>query len=181
MSLPGQMFDSMLNPAKGWPHQAALDFQAKISPNVQYDMVAGQVAHINLAGELEPGVQLYQMGLFMFQGQNDYDVNAQRNNQWTPISPSGRVMCLVASGAYELETTAFDTTQTYETNQPLNAPIGNSVGSAGVSGFLTNVAPGTIYGGSMKSIVGIVSRGAFTNAYGVPVLAFWCVYVPGTI
>ena len=181
MSLPGQMFDHMLNPAKGWPSQAALDFQAKISPNVQYDMNPGQVAHINTAGELEPGVQLGQMPLFMFQGANDYDVNAERNDQWTPISPTGRVMCLVATGAYELETTEFDDTQVYNTNDPLSAPIGNSAGSAGVSGVLTNVSPGTLYGGSMKNRVGVVSRGAFTNCYGKQVISFWPCYLPGTI
>jgi hypothetical protein len=181
MSLPGQSFTNMTNPAKGWPSQSALDFQAKISPNVLYDLVAGQCAHINSAGELEPGVQLHQMGLFMFQGANDYDVNNERNSQWTPISPSGRVMCLVATGAYELETTAFDSTQSYNTNDFLNAPIGNSSGSAGVSGVLTNVDASTLYTSNMIAKVGIVSRGAFTNCYGVSVISFWPIFLPGRV
>lgn len=179
MSLPGQMFDHMLNPVKGWPDMAALDFSARISANVLYDMRAGQVAHLNLAGELEPGVQCLQMGLFMFQGANDFDVNNERNDQWTPVSPSGRIMCLVAKGGYELETTEFDTTQAYNPNDTLNAPIGNSSGSEFISGVLTSAAPGALFTTNL-AIVGVVSRGMFTNAYGKQVVAFWPVWFPGT-
>jgi hypothetical protein len=184
MSLPGQMFDHMLNPVKGWPHMAALDFSAKISANVLYDMRAGQVAHINVAGELEPGVQLLQMGLFMFQGKNDFDVNNQRNDQWTPISPSGRVMVLVAKGGYELESTEADFTLAYNPNDHLQAPVGLGAGFEFISGVLTNAALGALYdtgAGTMKARVGVVSRGAFVNAYGKQVLAFWPIYLPGLV
>lgn len=181
MSLPGQMFDHMLNPVKGWPHQAALDFQAKISANVLYDIPAGRCAHINGAGELEPGVPDagLDMPLFMFQGKNDLDVNNQGNDQWTPVSPSGRVMCLVGTGAYELETTEFDTALVYAPGNHLRAPTGNAVADALVSGVLTNATLGTIYAAGMKSRVGIVSRGAFTNSYGKRTVAFWPIYLPG--
>ena len=181
MSLPGQMFDHMLNPVKGWPHQAALDFQAKISANVLYDMRAGQCAHINASGELEPGAQLLQMPLFMFQGANDFDVNNQRNDQWTPISPSGRIMCLPGKGAYELETTEFDSTQSYLPNDHLVAPVGNTSGDEFTSGVLTNASPGGLYVAGMKNRVGVVSRGKFTNAYGKQVVAFWPIYLPGLV
>lgn len=181
MPLPGQMFDHMVNPAKGWPHMAALDYQAKQSANVLYRMRAGQVAHLNGAGDLEPGVQLTQMGLFLFQGADDLDVNNQGNDQWTPISPSGRIMCLVAGGDYELETTEFITSLTYVPNNMLRSPIGNTAGDEFLSGMLRNDALGTLYAAGMEAVVGVVSRGVFTNAYGRRVLAFWPRWLPGKV
>ena len=35
--------------------------------------------------------------------------------------------------------------------------------------------------GTMKARVGVVSRGAFVNAYGKQVLAFWPIYLPGLV
>lgn len=182
MPLPGQMFDHMLNPAKGWPHMAALDFQARQSGNVQYRMRAGQVAHINLAGELEPGVQLSQMGLFLFQGADDLDVNNQGNDQWIPISPSGRIMCLVAGGDYELESTEFITSLTYQPNNLLRSPVGNTPADEFLSGMLRSDAiPAALYAVNMVAIVGVVSRGRFRNAYGRDVVAFWARWLPGNV
>lgn len=185
--LPGQMFDNTLNCAKGWPHMAALDFQARQSANVQYQMRSGQVGHLNLAGELEPGVQLYQMGLFLFQGANDLDVNAQPSydgpyGSWTPVSPSGRIMCLVAGGDFELETTEYISSLTYQPNNLLRADVGNTPSDEFLSGMLRNDAiPAPLYGASQPAIVGLVSRGVFTNAYGKQVVAFWCRWLPGNI
>jgi hypothetical protein len=175
------MFDHMLNPAKGWPHMAALDFQARQSANVLYRVRAGQVGHINLAGELEPGVQLTQMGLFLFQGADDLDVNNQGNDQWIPISPSGRIMCLVAGGDYELESTEFITSLVFQPNNLLRSPIGNAAASEFLSGMLRNDALGTLYAADMEAIVGVVSRGVFNNAYGRRVLAFWPRWLPGRV
>lgn len=180
-TLPGQMFDHMLNAAKGWPSMTALDYQARISANVQYDMRAGQISHLNTAGELEPGVQLTQMPLFMFQGANDFDVNAAGNDQWTPTSPSGRVMCLVATGAYELETTEFISGLVFQPNQLLRSPTGNTSGDEFLSGMLRNDSMGTLYTSNMVANVGVVSRGLFTNVYGRQVVAFWPIYLPGRV
>jgi len=180
MALPGQSFDHLLNAAKGWPHMAALDFQARQSANVLYRMRSGQVGHINLAGELEPGVRCTQMGLFLFQGADDLDVNNQGNDQWTPISPSGRIMCLVAGGAYELESTEFIATLVFQPNNLLRSPVGNTLADEFLSGMLRNDAiPLLLYAGDMPAIVGVVSRGTFRNAYGRNVLAFWPRWLPG--
>lgn len=199
MPPPGQMFTHTLNPTKGWPNQSSLDHTAKISANVLYSLLPGQVAHLNAAGQLEPGVVNTQMPLFMFQGKDDLDVNATPGTsaggtiiEWQPISPTGRVMCLVATGGFELETTEFDQLQTYLPNQPLRAPTGNGAGSAGISGTLTNqgvnttpdvadvagtgVLPPTIHA---TAICGLVSRGVFANNYRQNVLAFWPVWYAG--
>jgi hypothetical protein len=182
MPLPGQMTENTLNAAKGWPHQAALDFQARMSNNVLYRMRAGQVGHINASGEIEPGVQLTQMGLFLFQGADSFDVNNQGNDQWTPIGPTGRIMCLVAEGAYELESTAFISTLAYQPNNLLRSPVGNTLADEFLSGMLRNDAiPLPLYGAAAPAIVGVVSRGVFTNAYGKRVIAFWPVYMAGNV
>lgn len=187
--VPGQMFTNMLNPAKGWPSPSALDFRAKISANVLYSMVAGQAAHLNSAGQLEPGVVNNNMGLFLFQGATDLDVantvgTAGGITQWIPINPVGWVMCLVAKAPFELETSEFDTTQSYVFNQPLRAPSGNGAGAYPGSGQLTNQSvvlysqtntPQT----SSTAVCGLVSRGTFKNSYGIPTLAFWPVWAPG--
>lgn len=182
-TLPGQMFDHSINASKAWPSMSALDFSAKISSNVTFDLPAGRCCHINSSGELETGVFGAQMPLFNFQGATDYDVNNAGNSQWTPVSPSGRVMCFVGSGGFELETTEFDTTQAYAPNDILYALRAN--GTLATGGLLTNQTPGPMYdpagAATMQAVVGVVSRGRFTNAYGVQVVAFFCVYLPGTM
>jgi hypothetical protein len=184
-TVPGQMFANSLNPAKGWPSPVALDFRAKASPNVLYNMVAGQACHLNASGQLEPGVVNRQMGLFIFQGVNELDVNNQQSpGQWVPINPSGNIMCLVAKGPYELETTEFDATQTYSYNQPLRAPSGNAAGAYPGSGQLTNqgvtlACDTNTPVSAATAACGLVSRGTFRNSYGIPALAYWPVWYPG--
>lgn len=181
MALPGQMYTNMLNPEKGWPSQSALDYTAKISANMLYDMRAGQVASLNSAGQLEAGCAAWRMPLFIFQGINDLDVNNANNGEWYPISPTGKVMCLVGKGAYELWTTEYDTVQTYLPNQPLRAPTGTAANQETVSGKLTNQGVIAISSNNttFTAVVGIVSQGVKKNAYGKNVLCFWPVWYPG--
>jgi hypothetical protein len=186
MTLPSQMTDHILNPSKGWPNQSVLDHVCKISANVLYSMLPGQTGHLNSAGEIEPGCVNKQMALFIFQGKDDFDVSSERNDEWTPISPTGKVMSLVATGGFELETTEFDTGQIYAPNDHLRAPTGlGSTAYAAGSGKLTN--QGIIYaanvadpGTNSTAICGVVSRGAYTHKlYKKSVLAFWPIYYPG--
>lgn len=183
MAVPSQMYEFMLNARKGWPTLHALDFKAKISANVLYDLPAGRACHINDDLELEPGVVNTQMALFNFQGKNELDVNSEASaGNWYPITPSGNVMCLVATGAFELETTEFDDTQTYLPNEPLRAPTGNALVDEDVSGKLTNqsvVLAASATPGSATAVCAVVSIGVHTNAYGKEVLAFWPVWYPG--
>jgi hypothetical protein len=176
-TVPGQMFTHTLNPVKGWPNPAALDYRAKVSANVLYDMFAGQACHLNSAGQYEPGVIGQQMGMFIFQGVNELDVNnAQSPGQWIPLNPSGNVMSIVAKSPVELETTEFDATQTYTPNQPLRAPTGNgSSAYASGSGQLTNQS--WVFG--TNAYCGLVTgRGVFKNSYQQSVISFWPVYQP---
>lgn len=173
-----QMFDHSLDALKGWPSPHALDFTAKLSSNVTLDPVpAGRCVHATSAG-FELGVILLQMPIFLLQGSDAFDVSNPGGNNWTAISPTGVLSGLVATGGFELETTEFDTAQTYAVNDHLKAIDDNS-GATG--GTLTNQSLGTLYHAStMEARVGVVSRGKRTNAYGKTVLAFWPIYLPGT-
>lgn len=183
---PSQAYDYHLNPVKGWPNPAALDFVAKASSNVLYDLRAGQVCHLNSSGQLEPGAYGKQMPLFIFQGAAEYDVNTASSDQWIPITPSGNIMCLVGIGSVELETTEFVPGLTYAPNDHLKSTKnGNAATDEGLvskrptsnsSGVLTNASV-TLY---TNTVVGVVSRGLFTNYNKKQMLAFWPVYIPGS-
>jgi hypothetical protein len=196
------MFDHTLTPLKGWPRMTALDFDAYLSPNVNIggtnaSPLSGQVIH-NTAQGFEMGANLTQMAVFLWPNAYDFDVQNPgvpagvplggtpgNPPAWVPIRPTGKLVGLVAIGAYELESTEFDTAQTYVINQPLRAVTSNTDANAGK---LTNQSasagqgfgsPGLIVPYT-DTVVGVVSRGAYTNSFGKQVLAFWPVYLPGT-
>lgn len=186
---PSLMFEHGLNVPKGWFSMATLDHEAKTSPNVQIVAYGGRVAHLNAAREFEMGISGTQMALFLIQADTDFDVN---NPGMTPagnfmhqqIAPTGKQSALVATGAYEIESTEFDKgpAMAYAANQLLTAvTAGNS--NQAVSGVLSNDRAGA--GGSagpvrqyIDAACGVVSKGASKNEHGVPVLAFWPIYLP---
>jgi hypothetical protein len=174
------MTTNLLNPGKGWPSATALDYRVQFSSAVLYTIVAGQSGHTTTAdqfGNWQPGVTGQQMGLFLFQGQNDLDVNnTASSGQWQPVTPRGYAMCFPAKAPLELETTEYDSTQTYTANQPLRSPTGNSATAYPGSGQLTNQS----FTFGTNAYCGLVSRGQFTNSYASKVIAFWPVYQPTT-
>lgn len=180
-----QSYTHALNIAKGWPHPAALDFHAKQSANVTYQLRAGQVCHLNASGELEPGVSAHQMGLFLFQGNRSRDVDNRSSDTWVAGGiPSGNIMCIVATAAMELETTEYVSGLTYAPNDLLKSITGvtaenldaNGLPQASSSGVLTNASV-TLY---TTPVCGVVSRGVLTNYNKRSVLAFWPVFLPGS-
>lgn len=189
MPVPRQMTAHTLEAPKGWPAPHAVDFQAKfnatalssISGNVAY---AGRVVHLNNSGEFELGVTGTQMPLFLFNNSDDPDVENSGGNPatvagaWVPIAPTGKMLALVAKGAYELASTEFVNDTTYNPNDLLYAPTGTTLATSGV---LTKVGSGGAY--PATSAVGVVSRGrttsSATNSHGVAELCFWPVYLPG--
>ena len=189
-SVPLQSYQYHLNPVKGWPSPAAMDFVAKVSTSVLYDLRAGQCVHLNSSGQYEPGCTGMQMPLFVFQGAAEYDVQNVSTDQWVPVTPSGRIMALTAESAVELETTEFVPTFTYAPNDPLWSKTGNTANDEA----LTNYRPTTsssgvlrndstlgsgLYGSDQKTVVGLVSRGVFTNYNKKSMLAFWPKFIPG--
>jgi hypothetical protein len=179
------MFEHGLDIAKGWFEPAALDFAAPLSDNVTFVVPRGRVVHVNDQGEFEMGVGETDMGIFLLNGSEDFDVS---NPGTTPagnfmhqaIAPKGVMSGVVANGSYEIESTEFDDAQTYQANQLLTATADNTTLATG--GVLTNQGSGA--GGDVEQFVdpvcGVVSRGRFVNAHGSPVLAFWPEWLPGT-
>lgn len=185
---PSLMFEHCLNHPKGWFEPAALDYDAKLSPNVSIQAFGGRVVHVNAAGEFEMGIAGAAMAIFLLQADTDFDVS---NPGTTPagnfmhqaIAPTGKMSGLVATGGYELESTEFDNTPNlaYAPNQLLTAKADNGVQATG--GVLSNDRAGA--GGSTGVVrqyvdpaCGVVARGQFKNEHNVDVLSFWPVYLP---
>jgi hypothetical protein len=173
-----QMHDHTLDAVKGWFHMHALDFTAKVSDNETQTVYAGRVAHINDDGEYELGVTGSQMPIFLFQNASDPDVSNAGGTLWYPSSPEGNITGLVGTGSYELETTEFDSGQTYHQNDLLKAVNTNST----AKGKLTNSGVSTLEnaGSNPTAVVGVVSRPPRKRQSDRgQVLAFWSIYKPG--
>ena len=180
MANPRQMFDHTLDAIKGWFQMAALDFTAKISANVTVSVYAGRCAHINSVGEFELGCTGSMMPIFLLQNGTDNDVSNDGGTTWYPIGPTGTITGLVGSGSYELETTEFDSANTYAPNEYLRCKSSSQSSTDG--GLLTNASTVAAEAGSGNptNIVGVVSRGVRKRQSDRNnVLAFWTVYKPG--
>jgi len=187
------MFDHTLDACKGWFHEAALDHSAKLSANVTVDpFEQGRVVHLNSSGEYETGVSGTHMAIFLLNSSDDPDVANPGGDYWTAVAPTGKMSGLVATGAYELESSEF-IVQDYNPGDLLSAAVSNA--SATVGGFLNNeddsaaalTVPWSAAGGATdQAICGVVSTGtaaatgtAVENSHGISVLRFWPVYLPG--
>jgi hypothetical protein len=185
------MFEHCLDELKGWPDESALDFDAFLSSNVTVDPVyGGACVHVNAQGEFELGVGPIDMGIFLLQGSHELDVSNPGGTNWTPIAPTGKMSGLVATGAYELETTEMDPavvagTAAITPGQQLHAPLqsqitGTDLTSAGKL-FASATWPGG--GGALItratfSICAVCSRHSHVNHHRVPVVSFWPCYLP---
>lgn len=181
-----------LNELKGWPRDQAIDYVASLAPGtLPAPLWGGRVVHVNAAQQFEPGVTGGQMGIFLLNSSIQFDVTNDPSDPsilgWTPIAPTGAMSGLVAIGGYELETTEFDVTKTYAPNDSLKSPTAaECTGALGVSvaGMLFKDKSYAAGGGPLvrytDAICGIVSRSNTKSEYGVPILAFWPVYVPST-
>jgi len=179
MAAPSLMFEHGLDIAKGWFDPSALDFAAPLSENVTFEVPRGRVVHVNNSGEFEMGADLGQMAIFLLNGSEDADVSnpgttPSGNFMHQAISPKGIMSGAVATGGYEIESTEFDDAQTYAANETLAALASNTVLATG--GVLSN-QNAVAY---TDAVVGVVSRGRFVNSHGIPVLAFWPVWLPVT-
>lgn len=161
--VPAQMFDHMLDPKKGWPSPYAVDKAAPPDTGVT-GIQAGTGVSLNPAnGNLVKGFSIAgAMAMWAFQNQNDFDVNGDVGN-----IISGNINCLVACGAYELETTEY-TGVSFAPQDPLTLD--------GTTGHI-KAASGGITG--TDDVCGVVSEiGPVPNAYGKNVVRFWPVYMP---
>lgn len=119
--------------------------------------------------------------------------NTAYPDPYIPVLPkaSGQnLVALVASGGYEVESTEYDTAQTYTAGNPLRAVSSNTNANGGKvtnqgatsNAFTSSTAfvhgdPGVA---AWDTIVGVVSRGEYTNANRRPVLGYYTWWSPGT-
>lgn len=184
MPAPDLMFEHGLDVKKGWFDMTALDYSAKLSSTVAYDVPRGRVVHLELSGGKEvfvPGVSGSHMAVFLLNGSADADVSnpgttAGGSFMHQAVSPTGKLSGLVATGGYEIATTAYVKTASgsavvYNPGDLLTAPVS---GGATVEGVLTktSVVP------YVTAVCGVVSSGAARNHNGVSTLSFWSVYLP---
>lgn len=173
-----QMTDNILNPLKGWFRPSALDFSAKFKPADVATLAAagkvpyrGRVVHLDTDGYFVYGVDNYGMSLFLFPQGDDPDVmndGGSAAGNWVAIAPTGKMMALVATGGYELESTEF-VAGSYSINDWLTAAAGTTDATSGKLVVEANKA---------NPICGVVSRGKYTNGHGKEVVGFWPVFLP---
>jgi len=185
MAAPRQMTANTLNALKGWPSQTAVDYVTKLDSSVTVDPVlAGSVVHVDpTSGHYKLGAANNSMPLFLFQNSDDPDVINDGGNAaaggdkgvWVPIAPSGNMMALVATGAYELTTTAIEgLAGTFTINIPLKSVVGN--------GATAGKVQATTFGANAATVCGVVSRAGYQdNGYGTDCVAFWPYFVPSSI
>lgn len=181
MALPTSMTAHTLDARKGWPRPNAVDYDAKFNTTDLATVgtaYAGRCVHVHSDGTFKYGVSGAQMPLFLFVSSNDADVSnyggdpASEAGAWVPVAPIGKMMALVAIGAYELETTEFTgSVSSYVPNDLLTSATGTGSDAGKVA------RGGTQY---TNAIVGVVSRAGYTNSHGKSAVAFWPVYLPAS-
>jgi hypothetical protein len=140
-------FDNIVHLVAGSNEMHALKFGAAVAANESFE--AGSLVSLDAHGKVVKGCATTAMPLWAINGTPDYDV---RRDEWN--IGGGKVNCFVATGGFELFTTAFDTTEgvTYAPNTKL-VP-----GTSTLSGKVT-AASATVAGYAAQLLCGVVSRG----------------------
>jgi len=192
-----QMFEHAIDAVKGWFHGAALDKSAKLAAAVLgvTTVPAGRVAIIDDNGEfvINRGAATVSnaataMPIFLWNGSNHTDVynngvsSGTSLAHWYGISSTGTMSGLVATGGYELQTTEYDTTQTYLPNQLLTANATTGVmtnqGAVQYVNWICGIASWHVQSDA-KSAAATGPEG--TNAHGVSTLTFWTYFLPAEV
>jgi hypothetical protein len=156
------MYDHELNPVKGWGANAhAVDKSAEIASG-ETGIYGGMCLSLNSEAKWIKGAPNPAMAGFAFPNQSDFDVDSDLGN----IS-GGNLVCLMAAGAFELETTEIVGTG-FAPNVPLTSELsGDDAGKLKVT---------TI--NSTDNVVGVCSATTFTNEWRKTFMRFWPVYLP---
>ena len=184
-----QMFEQGLDAVKGWFHLAALDKSAKLNSTLLTDTTAvpaGRVAHLDSNGEFLLGASGTEMPIFLWNGKDHPDVYnsgvspTTSTTHWTAISPTGVMSGLVATGAYELQTTEYET-GSYAINDPLTA---DNLAST-TDGKLAKRTAGyqicgicSVHVGGEQGVSQGTANPVGTNAHGTSTITFWPVFLP---
>jgi len=194
--MPGavsQMFEQALDAVKGWPGALhALDKAAPLDSDLLEGLTsvpAGRVAHINAAGDFELSGDGTQMPIFLWEGKDHADVYNNGTSpttgtvHWVPVSPTGIMHGLVATGGFELQTTEFDDDLTYATNDLLTADANGILenGATQYTDWICGVCSKHVNSDNQSEGLGVVAAAVGpvgTNAHGVETLTFWSYFLP---
>ena len=159
--VPDDFISHDLNPIKGWWDGHAVD---KVAPVKEGEVIlAGRVSRLNLAGEVELGLEDNTVGLLAFPSSTDFDVSADRGN-----IQSQNLLTLPVIAPYEVQSTEF-VADTYQVGNHLTA----EPASAGVNAGL--VKKGEPF---VDTLVGHVTAPVEPNEYRKDILTFWTMYLP---
>jgi hypothetical protein len=158
--VPDQNYDHVLNVVSG--SDGMHDLQYSAAPATNEDFVKGSVCYLDTDGNLVAGGGDSYMPMWAITGVDDFDANSDVGN----IS-GGVVSCFVATGGYEIFTTEFNTSATYNPNQLLTV-------DTGTAGLVT--ASAAQYNDTV--IVGCVSKGVQPDVYNQSILYFWPMFIP---
>lgn len=178
-----QSYNHELNAVKGWFSPYALDKTVDQAAD-SAEIINGSVCSLNATGRLQLGLAVNAIPLFAFSSLEGYtgagpagamsNISGHMSGRFygqlaTQSTAAKRVLCLVALGAYELETTEY-VAGTYAPNDALTspAPAATNAGKLTVGEYYTD------------TICGAVSDGTAVNNYGKNVLRFWPLFIPAT-
>jgi hypothetical protein len=190
-----QMFLNQLNFVAGFFGRGMLQKVLKVASGSVAYAVAGRCGYIDNNGEWVHGLPPANRGpaMFVFRGVNQPDVlndgttgsvNIAGGYWWVSGNAQGFVTCLPATGGFELQTTEFDVTQTYQNGQALTVDGQGRLTNQNATPY-TNVivgyaAPFQQYPENMRPAAGAALGPVAQNAHGVRVLNFYTTYLPRT-
>ena len=175
-----QYFEQENQPKKGWTALTALDISRPFDSSVTGQVPAGRCVSLNASGNFVLGLSGNRaMPLFTLRASDDLDVVNESTGvtPWKSPQPGGNVAALVATGGYELETTEFDTAQTYAPNDTLTADAAGRLTNLGAVPY-TNPVVGVCSWHTTGKAGYNATAPTGTNAHGVATLSFWPVYLP---
>ena len=192
--MPGQvaqMFEQALDAVKGWFHLAALDKSAPLCPTVlaATTVPAGRVAVINDSGNFVIDRTTITnattaMPIFLWNGSDHPDVyndgtsSVSGTVHWYGISPTGIMSGLVATGGYELQTTEYDSTQTYVPNDLLTASTAGVLTNASAVQYTNWICGVASWHVQADNQTAAATSPEGTNAHGMSTLTFWTYFLP---
>jgi hypothetical protein len=159
---PSQSYDNVLNVISGYDGMHDLQYYA--APASGETFVRGSVCYLDSSGNLAAGGDDTAMPMWAITGVNDFDANGDTGN----IS-GGVVSCYVATGGYEIFTTEYVTTDTYNPNTLLTVATGADAGKV-------KAAAASNWNDAV--VCGCVSKGTQTDVYNQSVLHFWPIFIP---
>lgn len=165
---PRQHWQDVLKPVKGYVEGYALDFTAPLADSQEFK--AGALVHVNSDGKIEKGCGNVQMPMWAIYNSDAPSVQGDEGN-----ITGGGMTALVATGGFEIYTTAYDKTTTYAPNDLLKPDTGKAGNITKATGnYNDTIVVGMV---SQKEKTG-PTRGGAKPQYGVSCLYLWTMCIP---